>query len=590
MAQERIERRLAAILAVDVAGYSRLMGADEEGTLAALKAHRREVADPTIADHGGHIIKTTGDGMLVEFPSVVNALRCAVEIQLAMAARNADVAKERRIELRAGINVGDIIPDGGDIFGDGVNVAARLEGLAEPGGICVSGRVQEDVLGKLDFCFEDIGEQQLKNIARPVRVFRIKPAASAAAPAAGRPESRPAVPAADKPSMAVLPFQNMSGDLEQDYFADGVVEDIITALSRVKWFFVVARNSSFIYKGKAVDIKQVGRELNVRYVLEGSVRKAGNRVRITGQLIEASTGHHIWADRFEGSLEDIFALQDRVTESVVGAIEPSLMKAEMLRGRSKPTESLDAYDCYLRALAAFHEATPAGYDAAEAFLQKAIDLEPHYATAKAWLAYTLVKRRAQGWSRPGDAAKAVRLARESVAAGSDDPMALGRAGLALTYFGADYDLAVTLADRALDINPNSAQVLAPSAWVHCFNCADPDKAIDQFNRAIRLSPRDPELASILSGLAFASLVAGRNQGALQYAQKALHELPNITIAHRAQILALTRMNRMDEARETARRMVEADPAFTITTRLPPYRDIMFRTELHNALKGLGLPE
>ena len=292
-------RRLAAILAADVAGYSRLMGADEEGTLERLKALRSELFDPKFAEHRGRIVKTTGDGLLVEFASVVDAVRCAVEVQQAMSERDTDVAADSRIELRIGINLGDVIVEGDDLYGDGVNIAARIEALADPGGICVSARGQEDAAGKLDLGFEDIGEQQLKNIARPVRVYRVRPALNSAA------VSRPALALPDKPSIAVLPFANMSGDPEQEYFADGMVEEIITALSRIRWLFVIARNSSFTYKGQAIDVKQVGRELGVRYVLEGSVRKAGNRVRITGQLIDAATGAHLWADRFDGSLEDL---------------------------------------------------------------------------------------------------------------------------------------------------------------------------------------------------------------------------------------------------------------------------------------------
>jgi TolB-like protein len=307
LATERVERRLTAILAVDVAGYSRLMGADEEGTLTKLKAHRRALVDPKITEHRGRIVKTTGDGMLVEFASVVDAVRCAVEVQRAMAERNAEVPQDKRIEFRVGINVGDIIIDGGDIFGDGVNVAARLEGLAEPGGICVSARAQEDARGKVDLAFEDLGEQQLKNISQPLRVFRVRLGATLA---------RPALALPSKPSIAVLPFQNMSGDPEQDYFADGMVEEIITALSRFRQLFVIARNSTFTYKGRNVDVKQVGRELGVRYVLEGSVRKAANRVRITGQLIDVTTNAHLWAERFDGTLEDIFDLQDHVATSV----------------------------------------------------------------------------------------------------------------------------------------------------------------------------------------------------------------------------------------------------------------------------------
>jgi adenylate cyclase len=335
MAEERVERRLPAILAADVAGWSRLMGADEEGTLAALKAIRREPGDPKIAEHRGRIVKTTGDGLLAEFPSVVDAVRFAVEVQREMAERNAAIAAEKRIEFRIGINLGDIIIDDADIYGDGVNVAARLEALAEPGSICVSRVVREEVRDKLDIAFDDLGEQQVKNIARPVRVYRIRPALTPFG-------ARAPLPLPEKPSLAVLPFQNMSGDPEQDYFADGMVEEITTAISRLPWLFVIARNSSFTYKGKAVDVKQAARELGVRYVLEGSVRKSGNRVRITGQLIDTPSGAHIWADRFDGTLDDIFELQDRVASSVVGAIEPKLRQSEVERTSRKPRASLDA--------------------------------------------------------------------------------------------------------------------------------------------------------------------------------------------------------------------------------------------------------
>ena len=341
--QARVERRLAAILAADVAGYSRLIGADEEGTLARLKAYRREVIDPKIAEHRGRLVKTTGDGLLVEFASVVDALRCAVEVQRGMSERNATAPPDNRIEFRIGVNVGDIVVEDDDIFGDGVNIAARLEGIAEPGGICISARVQEDAAGRLDPGFEDIGEQALKNIARPVRVFRVA--------TGNRLVPAPALPLPDKPSIAVLPFANLSGDPEQEYFADGMVEEIITALSRIRWLFVIARNSSFTYKGQADDVKQVGRELGVRYVPEGSVRKAGGRVRITAQLIDATSGAHLWADRFDGSLEDIFDPQDKVASSVAGVIEPTLQAAETARSENRPTNDITAYDLYLRAYA-----------------------------------------------------------------------------------------------------------------------------------------------------------------------------------------------------------------------------------------------
>jgi TolB-like protein/class 3 adenylate cyclase len=346
-------RRLAAILAADVAGYSRLMGADEEGTHNALKELRHELVDPQIDKHHGRIVKTTGDGLLVEFASVVDAVRCAVAVQRAIAERNIAVPADRRIELRIGINLGDVIIEEGDIFGDGVNVAARLEALAEPGGICVSRVVHDQVRDKLDFAFEDRGEQQVKNITRPVHVYRILLGE-------GQTMTDAALPLPDKPSIAVLPFQNMSGDPEQEYFADGMVEEIITALSRIRWLFVIARNSTFTYKGQAVDVKQVGRELGVRYVLEGSVRKSGGRVRITGQLIDALNGTHLWADRFDGSLEDVFELQDQVAVSVAGVIEPALQAAELRRSTARPTTDLGAYDLYLRALAAYYPGQKSG--------------------------------------------------------------------------------------------------------------------------------------------------------------------------------------------------------------------------------------
>jgi len=387
-------RRLAAILAADVAGYSRLMGADEEGTLERLKALRRELLDPKIAEHHGRIVKTTGDGLLVEFASVVDAVRCAVAVQQRMAGRNAEIPLDKRIELRIGINVGDIVAEDADIFGDGVNVAARIEALAEPGGICVSARVQEDAAGKLDLVFEDIDEQSLKNIARPVRVYRVPIDSSAV---------KAPLPLPDKPSLAVLPFQNLSGDPEQEYFVDGVVEEIITAISRLPWLFVIARNSSFAYKGKSPDLRQVGRELGVRYVLEGSLRKAGNRVRITGQLIDTTTGAHIWADRFDGVIDDIFELQAEVASRVAGAIEPKLRKAEFERASRKPTESLDAYDLYLRALALRDTHTDESVAEAIDLLKRALAIDPNYAPAEALVGWSRAHQGSHGRSLPSEA-------------------------------------------------------------------------------------------------------------------------------------------------------------------------------------------
>jgi TolB-like protein/class 3 adenylate cyclase len=348
------ERQLVAILAADVVGYSRLVGADEEGTLAQLRVCRQELIEPCIAAHQGGIVKTTGDGMLVRFASPVEATRCAVEIQQGMTERNADVPDQQRLQFRIGINLGDVIVEDGDIFGDGVNVAARLEALAEPGGICISRSVRDQVRDRVSFAFEDLGEQQVKNIARPLHVYRLGINTSAQTSLEPSPPAGSVLAVPHKPSIAVLPFTNMSADPEQEYFVDGMVEEIITALSRIRWLFVIARNSTFTYKARAVDVKQVGRELGVRYVLEGSARKAGKRLRITAQLIDTTNGAHIWTDRFDGALDDIFELQDQVAISVVGAIEPRLRVSEIERANRKPPQSLDAYDLHLRARAISH--------------------------------------------------------------------------------------------------------------------------------------------------------------------------------------------------------------------------------------------
>jgi TolB-like protein/class 3 adenylate cyclase len=392
LSSEPVERRLTAILAADVAGYSRLIGADEEGTLAQLKAFRKTLVDPTIAKHRGRIVKTTGDGMLVEFASDVDAARCAVEVQRGMADENTEIPQAKRIEFRIGIHLGDIILDDNDIFGDGVNIAARLESIAVPGGISISRAVHDQVRDRINVCFDDKGEIALKNIARPVQVFAISDAKESKTTVS--PESKPALAPPDKPSIAVLPFTNMSGDPEQDYFADGMVEEIITALSRFKALFVIARNSSFTYKGRAVDVKRVGRELGVRYVLEGSVRKAAKRVRITGQLVDTTTGAHLWADRFDGGLGDIFDLQDQVTESVVGAIAPAVEKAEIERAKRRPTESLDAYSLYLRGLARFYQfASRQANGEALRLFNSAIELDPDFAAAygRATSCYVIAK-------------------------------------------------------------------------------------------------------------------------------------------------------------------------------------------------------
>ncbi len=563
MSGERVERRLAAIMAADVAGYSRLMGEDEEGTLAALNAIRRELAEPMIAEHRGRIVKTTGDGLLVEFASVVDAVRCAVAAQRAMAERNADIPAGRRIEFRIGIHQGDIIVEDGDIFGDGVNLAARLEGLAEPGGICVSERVQSDAAGKVDAAFDDIGEQQLKNIARPVHVFRVGPQASGPH-AAGTAAVPPPLPLPDKPSLAVLPFQNMSGDPEQEYFTDGIVEDITTAIARLSWLFVIARNSSFAYKGKSPDLRQVGRELGVRYILEGSVRKAGNRVRITGQLIDTTTGAHIWADRIDGALDDIFELQDRVASSVAGAIEPKLRQSEIERAARKPTDSLDAYDLYLRALAQFHKYTEEGMGEAVALGKRALAIDPSYAPAAALIGWCRLLQRVQGWGAVSEAeiAEAVLLARQAIEGGRDDPDVLSMAGYTISFLAGEHSAAVATIDRALVLNPNSAQAWGALGWVLGMQ-HQPNPAIQALQQAMRLSPFDPLGFFFAAGLAFVHLVAGRHEEAIEWADRTLQAQPRYIIAMRLKLVCLAHLGRTEEARDWLARVLVLQPGLTV---------------------------
>jgi TolB-like protein/class 3 adenylate cyclase/tetratricopeptide (TPR) repeat protein len=587
----RVERRLAAVLAADVAGYSRLMGSDEVGTLAALKSHRREVVDPAIAEHHGRIVKTSGDGMLVEFASAVDAVNCAMAVQESMAERNRDAPM--KITFRIGINVGDIIVDGDDIFGDGVNVAARVENECEPGGVCLSGTAFEQVRGKTSLAFDDLGQKSLKNIDRPVRLFAARlassPVATSAEPAAEA--SRPlALP--DKPSLAVLPFQNMSGEPEQEYFADGTVEDIITALSRFKALFVIARNSSFIYKGRAVDIKQVGRELGVRYVLEGSVRKAASRVRITGQLIDATTGAHLWADRFDGTLEDIFDLQDQITISVVSAIAPKLEQVEIERAKHKPTGSLDAYDYFLRGTASLHQGTEAAVSEALQLFYKAIELDAEFASAYGMAAWCYVVRKTNGWMRDlvKEVAETKRLAKRATESGRDDAVALCWGGYALAYVANDVDAGLAFIDLALGLNPNLSAAWNFSGWVRIF-LGEHQSAIDRFERALRLSPRDPTVFHMRTGIAYANLLLGHYDKASSAARDALRDqtwLGGLRVLAASEALA----GHVEQARDAVQRLLQSDPAMRISNlrdRISPLRPEDFAKYV-DGLRKAGLPE
>ena len=588
MAEERAQRRLAAILAADVVGYSRLMGVSEAGTLAALKTHRRELVDGTIAEHQGRIVKLTGDGMLVEFPSVVNAVACAVEIQRKMIERNADVPQDQRIEFRIGVNLGDIIFEDNDIFGDGVNVAARIESIAKPGGVCISSSVRDNVGNRLDLAFEDMGEQTLKNIDRPVRVYNVSLGAVFLSPA-----TAPQAAAKDKPSIAVLPFTNMSGDPEQEYFSDGMVEEIITELSRFRSLFVIARNSSFTYKGRAVDVKQVGRELGVRYVLEGSVRKAGTRVRITGQLIDTATGGHLWADKFDGSLEDVFSLQEQVTASVVGAIAPKLEQAEIERAKRKPTESLDAYDYYLRALAFANQMTKGANDEALRLFNCAITRDPAFALASARMSYCYAYRRAGGWmvDRAHEAAEAERLARHAVEGGRDDSVALCYGGITLGYIVGALDDGAAFVARSLALNSNLADAWSASSFMKlCLG--EPDVVIDHTARAMRLSPFDPSIFMWQSDTALAHLCAGRYEEAAVWADKAVHEQPNFAFPMRVAAASHALAGHPSEAQKAMARLRLLDPQL----RLSILGDIIAplrpedRAKYVEGLRRAGLPE
>jgi len=543
-------RRLAAILAADVAGYSRLMGADEEGTLERLKALRSELVDPKIAEHHGRLVKTTGDGLLVEFASVVDAVRCAVAVQQAMPERNAGVAPDSRIELRIGINLGDVIVEGDDLYGDGVNIAARIEALADAGGVFVSNTVHDHVRDRLPFVFEDLGEQQVKNIARPVRVYRVRDANSAGKSPA--PPPPPVLPLPDKPSIAVLPFQNMSGDPEQEYFADGMVEEITTALSRIRWLFVIARNSSFTYKGQAVDVKQVGRELGVRYVLEGSVRKAGGRVRITAQLIEASDGAHLWADRFDGSLEDVFDLQDKVASSVAGVIEPALQAAEIARSASRPTSDLTAYDLYLRAYPMFW--VSAQVPEALQLLEQAIERDPRYGPALAWAAICCYRLLQDGRSVDPETQrrKGHDFARRALEVAGDDPNVLANAADALSWFGEDIGAMMAVADRALALNPNYARGWHVSGVLR-LQAGQPEIAIERGEAALRLSPR-ARVGSTFFMMGSAHFMCRQFDEAAARLRIAIQENPTFAEPYRVLAACYAHMGRLDDAREIVARL------------------------------------
>jgi adenylate cyclase len=504
-------------------------------------------------EFGGRIIDTAGDGFLAEFASVVNAVKCAHAIQSRMAERNAAIDPERRMQFRMGINIGEVICDEARIYGDGINVAARLEGIAEPGGICISSKVYEELRGRSDVACDDIGEQQLKNIARPVRAYRVRLDGAAPAPP-------PALALPGKPSVAVLPFQNMSGDPEQDYFADGMVEDIITGLSRIKWLFVIARNSSFAYRGRTIDVKQVGRELGVRYVLEGSVRKAADRVRITGQLIDADTGAHVWAERYDRKSDDIFALQDEITLSVVGAIEPSLRLAEIARVKRKRPESLDAYDLVLQAHADVYTRMPAPSRKALALLERALALDATYALAHAFAAECHHSIFLRGGLNEESRANSIRHAEAAILHGQDDALALSFAGFVIAMDKHDRGAAFAAFEAALALNPSSAITYIQGSVVLAF-AGEAERAIEWAERGLRLSPFDPWRASAFVALSAAHFFKGRFEETTAAARKGIQSDPGFSISYVWLAAALAKLGRIEEAKAAAARVLELQPPF-----------------------------
>jgi adenylate cyclase len=561
LTENRLERRLTAILAADVAGYSGLMGADEEGVLARLKALRRSLVNPAIAAHRGRVVKTTGDGILVEFASAVDAARCAIELQHGMVEQNAAVLPAERIEFRVGIHVGDIIVDEDDIFGDGVNIAARLEGIAEPGGVCISDDAQRQIRGKVDTDFEDIGPQNLKNITEPMRAWRLRLNArgSAAAPKEPAVESTLALP--DKPSIAVLPFQNMSGDSEQEYFADGMVEDIITELSRIRWLFVIARNSSFTYKGQTVDVKQVGRELGVRYVLEGSVRKGGNRIRITGQLIDALTGAHLWAERYDRDLSDIFTVQDEIAASVAAVIEPALAAAEQQRVLRKPPERLDAWEAYQRGLWHFYKYRPEENKIALAFFSQAIALDPNFAPGHYGYALALQWDIWHFSSRPFLEVQGAPREEAHIAVSLDDNDATAHAVLAhMMMWGSEWEAAIAEARTAFALNPNSAFVISMLGCVLGFG-GYREEALDKLQQAMRASPHDPLIWLWTLWTGVIQFYSRKFDAALETLRQVVRLRPGFTQVQMLIAASLAHLGRLDEAHDVLSRVQVRDPRY-----------------------------
>jgi adenylate cyclase len=580
-----LERRLAAILAADVVGYTRLMGEDEVATLAALKAHRQELFEPAIAARGGRIVKLIGDGILAEFPSAVEAVECAVEIQEAMAARNADLPDERQLTFRMGINVGDVVVEEDDLYGDGVNIAARLEGLANPGGICLARNVFDQVKAKVDREFEDLGGQDIKNIAEPVHVFRVCQLGFEVAQ--NRELAAEAVDLHHKPSIAVLPFTNMSGDPEQEYFADGITEDIITELARFQNLLVIARNSVFTYKGKAVRVEDVGRELGVDYVAEGSIRKAGNRVRVTIQLIDAETGNHVWAERYDRDLADIFDLQDELTQTIVAALPRRLESADVERIRRKPPSNMGVYERVLRAKLCHHRGSSEDNSEAIQLLDEAIELDPEYASAYAWKACTLTQAWARGYCEGSNAldSEILDLTRKAVSLDENDLECVR----ILSEYGIEemrFDDAQHYNEKALRMNPNDPRLIAQRGEIFTW-LGRPEEGVEWVEKAMQLDPYDAD--------AWAHLLGRALFGARRYEEaiRAFKRIPRPHYGHYAFLAAsYGQLDREEEAKAEAAQVLAMKPDFTAKnfTKSLFYKEQLDREHLMNGLRKAGLPE
>jgi adenylate cyclase len=590
---ERVERRLAAVLAADVAGYSRLMGRDEERTLANLKSFRKTLFDPAIAAHRGRIVKTTGDGMLVEFASAVDAARCAVEVQRGMAGQNADVPQDLRIEFRIGIHVGDIIIDDNDIFGDGVNIAARLEGIAEPGSVCISDDAYRQIRGKIDITFDDIGEQALKNITEPMRAWHIR-LGGEAAPAI-QPSSSPiqiqglALP--DKPSIVVLPFDNMSAEPGQDYLADGIVEAITAALSCIRSFFVIARSSAFTYKGRATNARDIGKQLGVAYLLEGSVQKAGNRLRIIVQLIETEGGAHVWSSRFDGAIDEFFDLEDRITEQVAGALQPSIRIAEIERSRRKRPQDLGSYDYTMRAMPHVWALEKEESAKALELLEKALAIDPEYPLALSLAGWCHAQRSVYNWADDIAVSQVMArsLAERAAEMSGDDPIILAILGTVHTFVR-NHGTARVLLERAVTLDPNSAWAWTRLGWIEIY-ADQPQKAIENFERALRLSPIDPMNFNNYVGIGSAHEVAQEYDEAAAFYRRALQERPNASWIYRNLAASLSGAGRVEEAKQAFAELMRSYPDLTISK----FKQAMVFSpavldRMAGNLRRLGLPD